>query len=121
MPFGDGTGPFGEGPFTGRRGGGRGRGRGFGRGFGRGRVGMGIGGVFPVNASAGSKESLTTEQEELAQEIYSVLPKINCGACGYPTCMECAKAIVSGKVPYNACRVLKPEDHNKIKEILERR
>ncbi len=36
MPFGDGTGPSGQGPGTGR---GRGRGRGGGRGGGRGRMG----------------------------------------------------------------------------------
>ncbi len=120
MPFGDGTGPLGKGPFTGRKGGGTGRGRGLGRGVGR--TG-GVGGVSPIRGRATNSNPtiLTKEQEELAQKIYQYLPKINCGACGYPTCTECARAIAKGEAPYNACRVLKPEQHEKIKEILERR
>ncbi len=45
MPRGDGTGPRGEGPYTGRRGGGTGRGRG--RGAGRGGLGPGGNCVCP--------------------------------------------------------------------------
>ncbi len=127
MPFGDGTGPFGEGPFTGRRGGRGGRGRGFGRGMGRGmgRGRFGAGGVFPVNnpayRPASAMENLTSEQEEVARKIYEVLPKINCGACGYPTCMDCARAIAAGRAPYNACRVLRADGHSQIKKIIEGR
>jgi hypothetical protein len=119
MPFGDGTGPLGQGPMTGRRGGGRGRG--MGRGVGGGR-GIGINrGTMPVAPTNTNNTVLTKEEEDLASKVYSLLPKINCGACGYPTCMDCVRAIVKGKVPYNACRVLKPEQQNKIKEIIERR
>ncbi len=127
MPFGDGTGPFGEGPFTGRRGGGAGRGMGFGRGYGRG-MGRGFGrrrfgayGSFSTAPVTRTAEKLTSEQEDVASKIYEVLPKINCGACGYPTCMDCARAIASGDASYNACRVLRPEVHEKIKAILEGR
>ncbi len=132
MPFGDGTGPFGEGPLTGRRGGGRGRGRGlgrgmgrgFGRGLGRGRFGGVAAGVFPkgpVSEVNSANPNLTSEQEEIAREIYELLPKINCGACGYPTCMDCARAVARGDAPYNACRVLRPDKHEEIKKIIERR
>ncbi len=117
MPFGDGTGPLGQGPMTGRRGGGRGRG--MGRGMGR-RGGIGINrGTMPVVPT--SNTTLTKEEEDLASKVYGLLPKINCGACGYSTCMDCARAIVKGEVPYNACRVLRPEQQNKIKEVIERR
>ena len=130
MPFGDGTGPRGEGPFTGRRGGGMGRGRGLGRGMGRGfgrglgrGMGYGIGnrGVFtPDSAVRSTIENIDEKTQKLANEIYEVLPKINCRACGYPTCMDCALAIAQGKAPYNACRVLRADGHAKIKEILDR-
>ena len=130
MPFGDGTGPLGQGPFTGRRGGGLGRGRGAGRGMGRGlgrgigRGANGSGRVYPVNANrtaSAAPAPLTEEQSDIADKIYQYLPKINCGACGYPTCMDCARAIARGKAPYNACRILKPEQHEKIKKIIEGR
>ncbi len=127
MPFGDGTGPFGKGPMTGRRGGGMGRGRGLGRGFGRG-LGRGLGrrrfaavGAYPGTDMPSANSQLLPEQEEVANKIYEVLPKIDCGACGYSTCRDCAKAIASGKAPYNACRVLRTDGHEKIKKILEGR
>ncbi len=130
MPFGDGTGPRGEGPFTGRRGGGIGRGRGLGRGLGRGfgrRVGRGVAygrsskGVFVTDTTVRSSlENIDEKTKKLANEIYEVLPKINCKACGYPTCMDCALAIAQGKASYNACRVLKADGHAKIKNILNK-
>ena len=130
MPFGDGTGPRGEGPFTGRRGGGMGQGRGLGRGMGRGLgrglgrgTGYGVGnrGVFATNSAVrNSVENIDEKTRKLADEIYEVLPKINCRACGYSTCMDCALAIVQGKAPYNVCRVLRADGHAKIKEILDK-
>ncbi len=127
MPFGDGTGPLGEGPFTGRRGGGmgRGRGRGLGRGFGRGlgrgmAYGRGNRRVFTDATLRSSLKSIDEKTKKLADEIYEVLPKINCKACGYPTCMDCALAIAQGKAPYNACRVLKADGHAKVKDILNK-
>ncbi|MFB6290929.1 MAG: DUF5320 family protein [Candidatus Bipolaricaulia bacterium] len=74
MPFGDGTGPRGEGPRTGR-----GPGRGFGRGFGPGRRFAGVcrslnpnnrGYWRPHGPIAGSQEEAReTEREYLANEI----------------------------------------------------
>ncbi len=122
MPFGDGTGPLGQGPMTGRRGGGRGRG--MGRGIGRGR-GIGINrGVtpppVPTNVNP-TNTTLTKEEEDLANKVYNLLPKIDCGSCGYPTCYDCARAIVKGEAPYNACKVLRPDQQEKIREILQER
>ena len=36
-------------------------------------------------------------------EILDALPGANCGGCGYPGCAGCAKAILDGKAPVNAC------------------
>ncbi len=121
MPLGDGTGPLGEGPMTGRRGGGTGRG--CGRGAGRGRAG-GIGrGIYPITPPVQNNtgSSLNTENREVVNAIYEILPKTDCGACGYPTCNDCAHAIAMWEAPYDVCKVLKPEQHEKIKEISQKR
>lgn len=36
-------------------------------------------------------------------QIYTALPKDNCGGCGYPTCMAFAAAYRSGKVQAADC------------------
>ncbi|MCK5597094.1 MAG: hypothetical protein KAJ04_06575, partial [Candidatus Eisenbacteria sp.] len=38
-------------------------------------------------------------------EIYASLPKIDCGACGSPTCMAFAEDIVKGYAELSACVV----------------
>lgn len=50
-------------------------------------------------------EKWKVEKDPLVEKIYNVLPKIDCGACGYPGCEPCAEAIASGKAPINACVV----------------
>ncbi|MEA3313016.1 MAG: transcriptional repressor [Caldisericota bacterium] len=121
MPLGDGTGPLGKGPMTGRRGGGAGRGRG--RGAGRGRTG-GIGrGISPVNPPVQNNigSPLNVENKEVVNAIYEILPKTDCGKCGYPTCQDCAHAIAMWEAPYDACKMLKPEQQERIKEISQKR
>ena len=38
------------------------------------------------------------------QRIYDVLPHADCGACGYPTCMEFAKAVYKGETKTDGCK-----------------
>ncbi|HHW15381.1 MAG TPA: hypothetical protein GXX28_10695 [Firmicutes bacterium] len=38
-----------------------------------------------------------------AEEIARTLPGMNCGACGYRGCRECAVAIASGEASCSAC------------------
>ncbi len=38
------------------------------------------------------------------EAIYELLPRANCGACGFPSCMALAEAIASGKVDAAACK-----------------
>ncbi len=52
------------------------------------------------------------------QKIYKLLPHLNCGRCGYPTCVECAEAIVDGKIPENACAIVGEKIKDYVKEIL---
>jgi Na+-translocating ferredoxin:NAD+ oxidoreductase subunit B len=39
------------------------------------------------------------------QEVFGMLPSVNCGACGCPSCMAFAEAVVAGKVSTDACKV----------------
>jgi Na+-translocating ferredoxin:NAD+ oxidoreductase RNF subunit RnfB len=38
-----------------------------------------------------------------AEEIAQILPGVNCGACGYRGCWECAVAIAAGEALPAAC------------------
>ncbi|HID26190.1 MAG TPA: DUF134 domain-containing protein [Thermoplasmata archaeon] len=62
-----------------------------------------------------------THDEEKTKRILQLLPKTNCGACGYLSCMEYAKAIASGNAPSNACKVIDSNIKDKIKEILKKK
>ena len=59
--------------------------------------------------------------ENIVDEIYSLLPKMNCGACGFPTCRDCAEAIAAGIAPPNACRIVGNNIAPKVQEILAKR
>ncbi len=59
--------------------------------------------------------------KNLVDEIYSLLPKMNCGACGFPTCRDCAEAIAAGIAPPNACRIVGKDIAPKVQEILAKR
>lgn len=39
-----------------------------------------------------------------AEIVYLILPKKNCGKCGYRSCTELAVAVASGKESFTACR-----------------
>lgn len=105
-----------------RRGNGNGRGRGYRRGFGR-RMSMGysiqnFGGVYLIEQQEQYVEQ-HKEKDGLANRIYEILPKLDCRACGHASCMDCANAIANGNEGYDACRILKPEQKEKIREIIE--
>ncbi len=57
--------------------------------------------------------------EEKAKQIFQLLPKIDCGKCGYPSCTECARAIATGSAPPDACQIRGIEIRDKVREILE--
>ncbi len=59
--------------------------------------------------------------ENKVREIYELLPKLNCGACGYSSCWECARAIASGLAPPDACRVAGRSLSPQIQRILTKR
>lgn len=61
-----------------------------------------MGGIFGLVLSIASKVFEVQEDSRLG-EIQSYLTGANCGGCGYAGCSSCAKAILDGEAPVNAC------------------
>ena len=59
------------------------------------------------NVLSKPKVEESNEFERKVKEIYELLPKRDCGACGYGSCYECAIAIAKGEATLDTCRVLK--------------
>lgn len=49
-------------------------------------------------------------------EIFKLLPKTNCGECGFPTCLAFAMSLAAGKTELSKCPHLSPEAKNKLEE-----
>ncbi len=64
----------------------------------------GLGLLFGVSLSIASK-AFAVEVDPKVEEVRSVLPGANCGACGFPGCDGLASAIATGEAPVNACSV----------------
>lgn len=57
------------------------------------------------------------EDDNRVEEIEAILPSYNCGACGYVSCEEMAKAILAGEVcDCKACKVISEDNAQKLKE-----
>ena len=50
-----------------------------------------------------ASEKFAVEVDPRVEELEAVLPGINCGACGHPSCVGAAKAIAEGEAPVSAC------------------
>ena len=44
------------------------------------------------------------DKKEVIRNIYEVLPKLNCGFCGYGNCGQFARAVAEGKASPFGCR-----------------
>ena len=62
--------------------------------------------------------SLSKNSTTKTQKIVEELPGYNCGACGYNSCHEYAKAIVKEGENINRCKVGESDIKNKINEII---
>lgn len=51
-------------------------------------------------------------------QIYMILPKKNCGECGYPTCLSFAFNVASGKADVFTCPYLSERAKRKLREAL---
>lgn len=59
-----------------------------------------------------------TRENPLIKEVESILPGVNCGACGFPGCAGLAEAIVKEKNPELICPVAPKETISEIGKIL---
>ena len=75
--------------------------------------------IFAIILSWASRKFKLVESSKLI-EIVKVLPKQNCGKCGFPNCGAFAKAIIEGKANYGDCVVGGEEVAKKIEEIMEK-
>ncbi len=63
---------------------------------------------------------LQVQVDERLTKLGEMLPKFNCGACGYPGCSGFAEGILSGEVKsLKQCKPMKPVLRMEIKEYLE--
>lgn len=64
------------------------------------------------------KQVFHVEVDPKIEEVRSVLPGANCGACGYPGCDGFAEAVAKGKAPTNGCTVGASEVAKKVASIM---
>ncbi|WP_243414640.1 RnfABCDGE type electron transport complex subunit B [Sporosalibacterium faouarense] len=81
-------------------------------------VSMGtMGALFAIGLAYASKK-FAVEVDPRIEEISSVLPGANCGACGYPGCDNFASAVAKGDAPSNGCPVGGAEVAEKVADIM---
>lgn len=61
---------------------------------------------------------LITQKDDIVEEIYDLLPKINCGGCGNPGCMQMAEKLLQGESIEN-CRPCSLENKQIISKKIE--
>ncbi len=61
---------------------------------------------------------LKVEEDPKVERVEEALPGIDCGACGYPGCHQCAVNIVKGKAPPDSCVPGGDEVAEKVAEIM---
>lgn len=52
-----------------------------------------------------ASKKYAVEEDPRVSQVRDVLPGANCGGCGYAGCDACAKAMVDGDAPPNACTI----------------
>ena len=60
---------------------------------------------FPEMKVHDLEEAVSAVKEMLAKDPLQNLPSLNCGHCGYDTCLELANAISAGEATKNDCKV----------------
>lgn len=79
----------------------------------------GLGLLFGLGLAIGSR-FLAVSVDPRLEKISELLPQLNCGACGYGGCDDCARAMLEGEAEPTVCPVADSETHRKIAGILGR-
>jgi Na+-translocating ferredoxin:NAD+ oxidoreductase subunit B len=75
-----------------------------------------LGFVFGIILVCASKK-FSVKSNPKIEEISTMLPDVNCGACGYTGCMGYAESIVNNKAKLDKCTLAEESVINKIAEI----
>lgn len=58
------------------------------------------------------------EEDPSIEEVVNLLPKYNCGACGYPGCKEMANGLLKKEAKISDCKPMKKEAVPALQEYL---
>jgi len=75
-------------------------------------------GLFFAVVLAIVNQKLKIKEDPLVEKLEGVLPRLNCGACGFANCHIYAEKLAKKEVSPNQCRAGGEEVTNKISEIL---
>ena len=78
----------------------------------------GIGFVLGILISVVSKVFYVHEDPSI-EEVVELLPRYNCGACGFPGCKEMAIALLNKEAKPALCKPLKKESLPPLEEYLK--
>ena len=76
-----------------------------------------LGLVFALVLAYASKK-FEVKKDERIEKILKLLPGANCGACGFASCEEFAKAVIEGKAQAHDCKIKKEAIAEDIKKII---
>ncbi len=77
----------------------------------------GLGVVFSIFLGIADKK-LRVEEDPRVEAAFGILPGVNCGACGLPSCHVFAERVVDGGIPVNGCLAGGEEVAKKLGELL---
>jgi len=72
-----------------------------------------LGLIFGLGLAVGSRIFYVKTDPRL-EMIEELLPQLNCGACGYGGCADCARGLLDGKSEPSICPVATPDAHKMI-------
>lgn len=78
----------------------------------------GIGFILGILISVVSKV-FYVEEDPSIQEVVDLLPRYNCGACGFPGCKEMAQALLNKEAKPVLCKPLKKESLPPLEDYLK--
>ena len=79
----------------------------------------GLGLLFGIGLAVGSRIFRVNVDPRL-EKIVDLLPQLNCGACGYGGCLECARAMLDEKAEPTDCPISNQSARERIAEFLGR-
>jgi electron transport complex protein RnfB len=59
------------------------------------------------------------EEDPAIEDVVNLLPRYNCGACGYPGCKEMAIALLNKEIKPSGCKPIKKDAIPALQEYLD--